>query len=47
MINFSTRKVGGLYFIKLGRLTFMVCLSKRYKSLHPAKGGVRWYATPL
>lgn len=34
MINFSTRKVGGLRFIKLGRFTFMFCLSRQYKSLH-------------
>lgn len=31
--NFSCRKVGGLRFIKLGRLTFMFCLSKEYKPL--------------
>lgn len=28
--NVSYRKVGGLRFIKLGRITFMVCLSRRY-----------------
>jgi len=29
----STRKVGGLTFIKVGRFTFMVCLSKEYRPL--------------
>ena len=33
LINFSTRKVGGLRFVKLGRFTFMFCISKEYKSL--------------
>jgi hypothetical protein len=32
-INFSCRKVGGLRFIKLGRFTFMFCISKQYKPL--------------
>ena len=36
MINISYRKVGGLRFIKLGRLTFMWCVSRQYKSLSPA-----------
>ena len=31
--NISTRKVGGLRFVKLGRFTFMFCLSKEYKPL--------------
>jgi hypothetical protein len=33
MVNVSTRKVGGLRFVKLGRFTFMFCLSKEYKAL--------------
>jgi hypothetical protein len=33
MFNFSTRKVGGLRFIKFGRITFMFCLSKEYRPL--------------
>jgi hypothetical protein len=33
MLNISYRKVGGLHFIKLGRLTFMLCLSKAYRPL--------------
>jgi hypothetical protein len=33
MLNFSTRRVGGLRFIKLGRLTFMFCLSREYRPL--------------
>jgi hypothetical protein len=33
MFNICTRKVGGLRFIKLGRLTFMFCLSREYRPL--------------
>jgi hypothetical protein len=33
IINFSTRKVGGLRFVKLGRFCFMFCLTKEYKAL--------------
>jgi len=33
MFNVSTRRVGGLRFLKLGRLTFMVCVSRSYRSL--------------
>lgn len=32
-LNVSWRKVGGLRFVKLGRFTFMFCLSKEYRSL--------------
>jgi hypothetical protein len=32
-INFSCRKVGGLRFMKLGRFTFMFCVSKEYRPL--------------
>lgn len=32
-INVSTRKVGGLRFVKLGRFCFMFCLTKEYKPL--------------
>jgi hypothetical protein len=31
--NVSMRKVGGLRFIKLGRFTFMFCISKEYRPL--------------
>jgi hypothetical protein len=34
MFNVSYRKVGGLRFLKLGRLTFMWCVSRQYKPLH-------------
>ena len=37
MLNLSYRKVGGLRFLKLGRLTFMFCVSKEYRSLTAAK----------
>lgn len=33
MLNVSWRKVGGLRFLKIGRLTFMFCVSNQYKSL--------------
>jgi hypothetical protein len=33
VFNFSYRKVGGLRFIKLGRFTIMVCLSREYRPL--------------
>jgi hypothetical protein len=33
MFNFSTRRVGGLRFIKLGRFTFMFCISQEYRPL--------------
>lgn len=32
-INFSYRKVGGLTFVKLGRLTFSFSVSKAYSPL--------------
>lgn len=38
MLCMSYRKVGGLRFIKVGRLTFMWCVSKRYR---PLKRGSR------
>jgi hypothetical protein len=31
--NVSTRKVGGLRFIKIGRLTISISVSKSYRSL--------------
>jgi len=33
MINFSTRRVGGIRFIKLGRFTLMFCMSRGYRPL--------------
>jgi hypothetical protein len=33
MLNISWRRVGGLRFLKLGRLTLMVCLSREYRPL--------------
>jgi hypothetical protein len=32
MFNISTRRVGGLRFLKIGRLTFMFCVSREYRS---------------
>jgi hypothetical protein len=34
--NISYRKVGGLRFVKIGRLTFMWCVSRAYRPLSPA-----------
>ena len=36
MFNISYRKVGGLRFLKVGRLTFMWCVSRQYKPLSNA-----------
>ncbi len=30
MFNISLRKIGGLWFLKLGRITLMGCVSKPY-----------------
>jgi hypothetical protein len=40
MLNISTRKVGGLRFIKIGRLTMMFCVSRAYRPLSDA-GSIR------
>ena len=37
LINFCQRKVGGIRFLRLGRLTVSFCVSKKYK---PLKGCV-------
>lgn len=33
MLNISTRRVGGLRFVKLGRFTFMFCVARYYRPL--------------
>lgn len=33
IINISTRKVGGIRFLKLGRFCFAFCITKRYTPL--------------
>lgn len=33
IFNFSFRRVGGLRFLKLGRFTFMFCVSREYRPL--------------
>jgi len=33
MINISYRKVGGISFLKLGRMTISWCVSKAYRPL--------------
>jgi hypothetical protein len=37
ILNLSARKVGGLTFIKLGRLTLSFSVSRRFKPLKGAK----------
>jgi hypothetical protein len=32
-LNISTRRVGGLRFIKIGRFTLMFCASREYRPL--------------
>jgi hypothetical protein len=36
MLNVSYRKHGGLRFLKVGRFTFMWCVSRAYRPLSPA-----------
>lgn len=31
IFNISTRKVGGLRFVKIGRFTLMFCISNRFR----------------
>lgn len=31
MLNIATRRVGGIRFVKIGRLTFSFCLSREFK----------------
>lgn len=33
MFNFSTRKVGGLRFVKLGRICFSFCVTREFRPL--------------
>ena len=33
MFNVSTRKVGGIRFVKLGKICFSFCLTKEYKAM--------------
>jgi len=33
VFNICTRRVGGLRFLKIGRFTFMFCLSREYRPL--------------
>jgi hypothetical protein len=33
MFNLSYRRVGGLLFVKLGRLTFSFCIANQYRPL--------------
>ena len=36
MFNFSYRRVGGLRFVKLGRLVFSFCIANEYRPLKGA-----------
>ena len=33
MLNICTRRVGGIRFLKIGRLCFSFCFTRRYKPL--------------
>jgi hypothetical protein len=45
MFNISTRKVGGIRFLKVGRLCFSFCVTKRYKAMTDHKViGPRYHA---
>ena len=33
MFNISTRRIGGLRFVKIGRFCFSFCVTREYKSL--------------
>jgi hypothetical protein len=35
MFNFSTRRIGGLRFIKLGRFCMSFCITREYRRLRP------------
>lgn len=37
-LNFSTRKVGGLRFVKIGRLTLSYSIARRHAPFRPLKG---------
>jgi hypothetical protein len=37
IINISTRKVGGIRFVKIGRLCLSFCVTKRYHALNAPK----------
>jgi hypothetical protein len=34
MFNVSTRRVGGIRFVKIGRFTFSFCISRSYRPLY-------------
>lgn len=33
IFNFSTRLIGGLRFVKIGRICFSICITREYRSL--------------
>jgi hypothetical protein len=41
MLNIATRKVGGIRFVKLGRLTFSFCISREFKPFAEARPAKR------
>lgn len=41
LIHFSTRKVGGIRFVKIGRLSFSFCLAKSAKPIKSARPRAR------
>jgi hypothetical protein len=47
MINFSTRKVGGLRIVKLGRLTLSFSVAAKGTPFVPIKGSRAFWPWPL
>lgn len=37
MLNISTRRVGGIRFLKVGRLCFSFCVTREYRNLNARK----------
>ena len=37
MFPFSTRKVGGLRFVKIGRFSISFCVTRRFEPVKPAE----------
>lgn len=46
-LNVSTRKVGGLRFVKIGRLTISFSVSRRYKSLNSPRAPLHVVHMPV
>jgi hypothetical protein len=47
MFNFSTRRVGGIRFVKLGRFCFSFCITRQYTPLNRAAQALNAAAAAL